>query len=364
MIRMLSLFVLLTVPGCVRSGDAGAQGDGRPAAAGGGAVTAEEGIETATFAGGCFWCIDAPFEDLDGVRKVVSGYSGGNVRNPTYEQVSTGSTGHFETVQVTFDPQVISYSEILDVYWREFDPTDAGGSFYDRGSQYLSAIFYHDGTQRVIAGATKELLDRSGVFGGPIVTKIVPFESFYPAEDHHQHYCKTNSDRYHSYRSGSGRDGYIAKTWGKSSWTDFVKPADAELQKRLTSLQYQVTQRGGTEKSFDNEYDENKRAGIYVDVVSGEPLFSSTDKFDSGTGWPSFTKPIDPRMLLKKTDRSLVETGVEVRSRYGDSHLGHVFPDGPPPTGLRYCMNSASLRFIPVDGMQKGGYDNFLWLFR
>lgn len=364
MIRIVSLCVLLALFGCVRSGDAGAQGDARTAAAGGAAESPEGGLETATFAGGCFWCIDAPFEDLDGVRKVVSGYAGGDVRNPTYEQVSTGSTGHLETVQVTFDPKVISYSEILDVYWREFDPTDAGGSFYDRGSQYVSAIFYHDGTQRAIAEATKQLLDRSGVFGGPIVTRIVPFESFYPAEDYHQHYCRTNADHYHSYRAGSGRDAYIAKTWGKIAWTDFSKPPDDELRKRLTPVQYQVTQHEGTEKPFDNEYDDNARTGIYVDVVSGEPLFSSTDKFDSGTGWPSFTKPIDPRTLVKRTDRSLGETRVEVRSRYGDSHLGHVFDDGPPPTRLRYCMNSASLRFIPSEDMQKEGYGNFLWLFR
>jgi len=361
---LLSLLVLVSLSGCVRRGDAGVEGAALPAAAGGAAVSGGGGLETATFAGGCFWCIDAPFEDLDGVRKVVSGYSGGNVRNPTYEQVSTGSTGHLETVQVTFDPQVISYAEVLDVYWREFDPTDAGGSFYDRGSQYVSAIFYRNGTQRAIAEATKELLGRSGVFGAPIITKIVPFETFYPAEDYHQHYCRTNADHYQSYRTGSGRDAYIAGTWGKTAWSDFSKPPEAELRKRLTPLQYQVTQQDGTEKPFDNEYDENKRAGIYVDLVSGEPLFSSTDKFDSGTGWPSFTKPIDPRMLVKKADSSAEETRVEVRSRYGDSHLGHVFYDGPPPTRLRYCMNSASLRFIPVDDMKKEGYGNFLWLFR
>jgi peptide methionine sulfoxide reductase msrA/msrB len=326
------------------------------------ALPGGEGLETATFAGGCFWCIDAPFEDLDGVTKVVSGYSGGSIRNPTYEQVSTGSTGHLETVQVTFDPQVISYSEILDVYWREFDPTDDGGSFYDRGSQYVSAIFYHDGRQRAIAEGTKQFLERSGVFGKPIVTKIIPFELFYPAEDHHQHYCKTNVDAYHSYRTGSGRDAYIEKTWGKIAWTDFSKPPEEELQKKLTPLQFQVTQREGTERPYDNDYDENKRVGIYVDIISGEPLFSSTNKFDSGTGWPSFTKPIDPRTLVKKTDRSLMEERVEVRSRYGDSHLGHLFYDGPQPTHLRYCMNSAAMRFIPVDDMQKEGYGNFLWL--
>lgn len=369
-IAALSLSFFLAFPGCVRGGAGAPQASPQDGFAAGtegvaaGAVPSEGGLETATFAGGCFWCIDAPFEDLDGVKKVVSGYSGGSVSNPTYEQVSTGSTGHMETVQVTFDPQVISYSEILDVYWREFDPTDAGGSFYDRGSQYVSAIFYHDGTQRAIAEGTKQLLEKSGVFGKPIVTKIIPFVVFYPAEEHHQGYCKTNAGAYHAYRTGSGRDAYIDRTWGKTAWTDFRKPPDEDLAKTLTPLQFQVTQRKGTERPFGNQYDENTKTGIYVDRVSGEPLFSSTDKFDSGTGWPSFTKPIDPRTLLKKPDPDLIGEGVEVRSRYADSHLGHVFNDGPPPTRLRYCMNSASMRFIPLDDMQKEGYGNFLWLFK
>ena len=375
MIRSAIMFCfscLLSLPGCMREKGSGGETKASPPAgvagqaegAVGAALSGGDGLETATFAGGCFWCIDAPFEDLDGVRNVVSGYSGGSVRNPTYEQVSTGATGHLETVQVTFDPQVISYAEILDVYWREFDPTDAGGSFYDRGSQYVSAIFYHTDEQRVIAEASKQFLERSGVFGGPIVTRIVRFESFYPAEDHHQHYCKTNSGQYHAYRTGSGRDAYIEKTWGKIAWSGFAKPPEEELKKKLTPLQFQVTQQEGTERPFDNEYDENDRPGIYVDVVSGEPLFSSTGKFDSGTGWPSFTKPIDPRTLVKKTDTSLMSGRVEVRSRYGDSHLGHVFYDGPRPTRLRYCMNSSAMRFIPVDDMRTDGYGNFLWLFK
>ncbi len=316
--------------------------------------------EIATLAGGCFWCMEAPFEDIDGVYKVISGYSGGTVEKPTYEQVTSGATGHLESVQVYFDPAVTSYAEIIDVYWKLFDPTDAGGSFYDRGIQYTSAIFYHDDHQRKIAEQSKSVLDKSGIFDKPIVTEIREFKAFYPAEDYHQNFYKNNTDHYKRYRKGSGRDLFISKYW-KDGKVETL-PTKDKLKEKLTPLQFQVTQENGTERAFANEYFDNKEKGIYVDIVSGEPLFSSTDKFDSGCGWPSFSKPIDSRKLEKKTDKSFGMTRVEVRSKKADSHLGHVFMDGPESTNLRYCINSASLRFIPLEKMKEEGYGDYIHL--
>jgi peptide methionine sulfoxide reductase msrA/msrB len=321
--------------------------------------------DTATFAGGCFWCVEEAFDELDGVKQVLSGYSGGHVKNPTYEKVCTGTTGHLESIQIVFDPAIISYGELLDIYWRQFDPTDAGGSFYDRGSQYLSAIFYHDAKQKVIAETSKQELNASGIFDKPIATSILKFDVFYPAEEYHQRYCKKNPIRYISYRSGSGRDQFIRSVWGDVGLDkNYHKPKTEELKKKLTDEQYDVTQHSATERPFHNEYFDSKKEGIYVDIISGEPLFSSTDKFDSGCGWPSFSKPIDPRYLVKKNDSSMFMDRVEVRSKFGDSHLGHVFNDGPTPTHLRYCINSASLKFIPKDEMEKAGYGYLLWLLK
>lgn len=313
--------------------------------------------EKATFAGGCFWCMVEPFDERPGIIEVISGYTGGHVENPTYEEVCSGTTGHVEAVQITYDPAIVSYQQLVELFWRQIDPTDPGGQFHDRGSSYKTAIFYHNEHQKKIAEQSKKELEASGIFNKPIVTPILPAKPFYPAEEYHQNFYKKNPEHYYAYKRGSGREDFIKKHWQNDRQKD-------DLKRKLTPMQYYVTQENGTEPPFDNEYWDVFEEGIYVDIISGEVLFSSKDKFDAGCGWPSFTKPVHEDEIVEKLDTSYGMIRTEVRAKTSDAHLGHVFPDGPKEHGgLRYCINSAALRFIKKEDMEKEGYGDYLYLF-
>jgi peptide methionine sulfoxide reductase msrA/msrB len=292
--------------------------------------------------------------------------------------VASGQTGHVEAVQIIYDPSMVTYEDLLEIFWRQIDPTDAEGQFVDRGVQYSSGIFYHDDEQKQFAEESKKELEESGRFDNPLVTQVIEAETFYRAEDYHQNYYKENPVRYNFYRSNSGRDEFLDEYWDEEDreytvsapddddiafWRTYEKEDEETLKNQLSPIQYEVTQEDGTEPAYQNQYWDHYEDGIYVDILSGEPLFSSTHQYDSDTGWPSFTQPIVDETIVEEDDWGLLGRRTEIRSAYGDSHLGHVFNDGPEPTGLRYCMNSAALEFVAKDEMESAGYEEFLYLF-
>ncbi len=339
-------------------------------------------------AGGCFWCTESEYEHQVGVLEAVSGYADSAAENPRYADVSSGKVKAREAVQVIYDEKLISTAKILEIYFRHIDPTDAGGQFADHGYQYTPAIYYFNDVQKNLATILIQKIEGTGKFSSPVKVEVLPYTNFYTAEEYHQDYKDKNPVRYAAYREANGRNAFIRKNWQDDSpyvkdifssqtsststtimkqrhWEDFTKEEKEEKLKTLTELSLKVTQEEGTERAFTHEYNDNKRDGLYVDIVSGEPLFSSKDKYDSGTGWPSFVKPVATSSVTLHEDKGLFTSRTEVRSVIADSHLGHVFPDGPQDRGgMRYCMNGAALLFIPKEELEARGYGEYVSLFK
>lgn len=315
-----------------------------------------EELQTIYLAGGCFWGLEAYMERIYGVAEAVNGYANGQTENPTYEDLIYRNSGHAETVKVVYDPKRISLEKLLEAYLKVIDPTSLNKQGNDRGSQYRTGIYFTDSSKQQLI---RSVLDQEQKkYDEPIVVEVLPLNGFTQAEEYHQDYLEKNPNGYCHIDINQALDVTIDSS-------KYQKPSDEKLKKALTDMQYRVTQKNETEAAFSNEYWDNKEDGIYVDVATGEPMFTSKDKFDSGCGWPSFTKPIEKNVVTYHEDNSYNMLRTEVRSRTGDSHLGHVFEDGPKEQGgLRYCINSASIRFIPLDQMEKEGYGDLIYLVK
>ena len=322
----------------------------------------EADIETIYLAGGCFWGVEAFMEKIDGVIEATSGYANGNTENPTYQEVVRTDTNHAETVEVKYDKTKTDLTNILLYYFKIIDPTSLNKQGNDVGTQYRAGIFYADETQLDVINQVVALEQKK--YDQAFVVEVVPLEKFYIAEEYHQDYLAKNPTGY-CHIDLNLADEAIDRGDIAYKGPRYTKPSDDQLKEILTQEQYDVTQNAGTERPFTHEYNELEEQGIYVDIVSGEPLFSSDDKYDAGCGWPSFTRPIDVSSIIEKEDNSRGRQRVEVKSQYGDSHLGHVFTDGPKDDGgMRYCINGAALRFVPKSQMKEEGYEDLMGIFK
>lgn len=314
------------------------------------------------FAGGCFWGVEEYYSQIPGVQDVTVGYANGKTENPTYKEVCSGESGHAETVHVLYDPKIISLRSLAEQFFKIINPVSRNRQGNDVGSQYRTGIYYTREDDVGILASVMAQVQKE--YASPLAVELMPIKSYFLAEEYHQNYLKKNPGGYCHIDFSSLKD-VTRENSGLVDPAQYSKPSEAELKRILSPEEYHVTQKAGTERAFSGAFPDHKEPGIYVDIVTGEPLFTSADKFDSGCGWPSFTKPIEPSVLTEHADNSYGMQRVEVKSRVGGSHLGHVFHDGPKEKGgLRYCINSAAMRFIPYEEMDRQGYGNLKFLIQ